>query len=62
MDDGFILHEVIEMIRKICDKLEQLCDGDGIEEEKVEVINTLYLTIESSDYAGMSLTFHKKEA
>ena len=52
VDDGFILYEVVEMIRKICEKLEQFCNGDGIDGEKMKVINSLYLTIESSDYAG----------
>ena len=46
------MYEVIEVLRKVCERLEQFCDGEGIDAEKIEVINSLYTNIESSDYAG----------
>ena len=46
------MYEVIEVLRKVCKRLEQFCDGGGINAEKIEVINSLYTNIESSDYAG----------
>ena len=47
-----MLYEVVEMIRKICQKLEKFCAGEGIDGEKIGIINSLYPTVESSDYAG----------
>ena len=52
VEDGFIMYEVVEMIRKICETLEQFCTGEGIDGDKTVVINSLYTSIESSDYAG----------
>ena len=55
VQDGFILYEVIEIVRKICSTLEEFCDGKGIDAEKIEIINSLYPSIESSDYAGKDM-------
>ena len=43
---------MVEVIRKICENLQQFCDGENLDADKVEVVNSLYATIESSDYAG----------
>ena len=53
LQDGFLMYEVIEIVRKICQNLEGFSDGFDIDNEKIETINNIYSSIESSDYAGL---------
>ena len=51
------MYEVVEVIRKICENLQHFCEGNKLDDDKVEVINNLYATIESSDYAGKDFDY-----
>ena len=55
LQDGFLMYEVIEIVRKICQNLEGFSEGFDIDNEKIETINNIYSSIESSDYAGLCL-------
>ena len=47
-----LLHQVVDVVAKMVESLELLCDGSLLEEEQVDVVNKLYPSVESSDYAG----------
>ena len=46
-----IVLEAIICVRKICDKLQTMCDGQDVE-NIVDTVNKTYVTLESCDYLG----------
>ena len=51
--NGEIILESIVCIRKICERLQTMCEGKDIE-EIVETVNKVYVNLENSDYLGKS--------
>ena len=49
---GLLRLEVVETVRKICDKLEFWCEEGNFPEELVSQVNTLYPSLESCDFLG----------
>ena len=52
VQDGELLHQVVEVLARVVEGLEVLCDGAVLEEEQVAVVNRLYTTVEGADYSG----------
>ena len=52
VQDGELLHQVVEVLARVVEGLEVLCDGAVMEEEQVALVNRLYTTVEGADYSG----------
>ena len=54
--NGEIILESIVCIRKICERLQTMCEGTDIV-DIVEAVNTAYINLENSDYLGKGSGF-----
>ena len=49
---GMMKLEVVECIRKICESLENWCEGKHFPSHLVSQVNKLYPSLENSDFLG----------
>ena len=51
MQDSSYLLETTKCVKKICEKMDNWCDGEGID-EVYEEINKKYEALQNADYIG----------
>lgn len=55
---GTVKLEVVEVIRKICESLENWCEGRDFPQHLVSQINRLYPSLENTDFLGEQIFSH----